>query len=102
MFKAISITVPKNMIQEIDQMLLKSDFGSRSEFFRHLVRMWFYIEGNCSKNLKLQPELVGGSKNNSCEKLEESADEKLKNADLEFGIPLDIIEVLKEKAKLLN
>ncbi len=86
MLKVISVTLPKQMIREINEMLFDTSFSSRSEFFRHLVRMWFH-------NLE-QAE----SRNNSHEKSKNNP----KEMDLEYGIPLDVIEEIKAKAKLLN
>lgn len=80
-FKTISLTLPEKMIQQIDEMLLKRDFTSRSDFFRHLVRMWFMNE-------KDEPH--------------EEVEEEPEEIDLEFGIPPEVIEEIKEKAKLIN
>ncbi|MBN2307070.1 hypothetical protein JXD20_03735 [Candidatus Peregrinibacteria bacterium] len=69
------------MIRKIDEMLLEKGFASRSDFFRHLVRMWFTdtINNPPAKNENPPPEEI----------------------DLEYGIPLEVIEKIKEKAKLL-
>jgi Arc/MetJ-type ribon-helix-helix transcriptional regulator len=74
------------MIQEIDEMLFENSFASRSDFFRHLVRMWFLDLGQVdSKDAPVE------------ESKEEFAD-----VDLEFGIPWEVIKELEEKAKLIN
>lgn len=86
MLKTISIVLSEKMIQEINEALFDTDFSSRSEFFRHLVRMWFHnLEHADLKNVSRKEP-----KNKATE------------VELEFGIPLGVIEEIKEKAKLLN
>jgi metal-responsive CopG/Arc/MetJ family transcriptional regulator len=84
MLKPISITLPENMIEKIDDTILKDDFSCRSDFFRHLVRMWF---------LKSEPFNKAG----------EDVDQKeSEEVDYTYGIPPAELEKIKAKAKLLN
>jgi Arc/MetJ-type ribon-helix-helix transcriptional regulator len=85
MLKPIAITLPEKMIEQIDDMLLEKDFASRSDFFRHLIRMWFM---NC--------------KSKSCENSGQEEADEAEDVDYEFGIPPAEIEKIKLKAKLLN
>ncbi|MFH1410246.1 MAG: ribbon-helix-helix domain-containing protein [Patescibacteria group bacterium] len=89
MLKVVAIALPEKMIQEVDEMLFEKNFVSRSDFFRHLVRMWFHNSEHVD------------SKNIADEESKEfaAADEEV---DLEFGIPPKVMEEIKEKAKLLN
>lgn len=87
MLKAISITLPEKMIQEIDEMLFDKNFASRSDFFRHLVRMWKH-------------EMISGKSNSDPPAPKGSEeDDVFANVDCEYGIPPHIIEAIKEKAK---
>jgi len=81
MFKIVSLTLPENMIQEIDAVLFEGNFSSRSEFFRVVVRKWLEESGNGSQ--------MG----------EEKVVEEL---GYEFGISPKEIEEIKAKAKLQN
>ncbi len=71
-------------------MLLEKNFASRSDFFRHLVRMWQLQEGQ-----KNSTKEMGG-------KLDKSPEDEFAGVDLEFGIPMEVIKALEEKAELLN
>lgn len=55
--KTISVVLPEKMIQEIDEMLLEKNFASRSDFFRHLVRMWQLQEGQENPTKEMGKEL---------------------------------------------
>lgn len=78
------------MIQSIDQMLFKSEFASRSDFFRHLVRMW-QAENEGKEVTKIQ----------KAKDLEKPEDE-FANVDCEFGIPPAVVQRLQEIAKFKN
>lgn len=82
MLKPISITLPEKMIDQIDEMLFEKDFASRSDFFRHLVRMWF---------VPMQSVMTGQE--------EQEAGDQI---DLEYGIPKGVIRKIEEQAKLIN
>jgi len=84
--KTISVVLPENMIREVDAMLLKEDFASRSDFFRHLVRMF---------QLKVEASRL---KEESCGR----PDDEFADVDLEHGIPPEIIRKLEAKVELLN
>ena len=76
------------MIDQIDEMLLSKDFSSRSEFFRHLVRMWFANQ-----------EAMAGGQIGRAGQEEKDMDDLI---DLEYGIPKGVIKKIEEQAKLLN
>jgi len=82
MFKVISLTLPENMIQEIDDTLLPGNFSSRSEFFRVIIRKWF-------DEVRQEPR----------EDTREIVEEVNK---FEYGIPPEELEKIKAKAKLRN
>ncbi|MFH0838064.1 MAG: ribbon-helix-helix domain-containing protein [Patescibacteria group bacterium] len=93
-FKTISITLPGKMIQEIDAMLLEKNFASRSDFFRHLVRMWQLETEQKTAKQEMKDEVK--------DVISKSSENEFAGVDLEFGIPEDVIKKLEEKAKLLN
>lgn len=62
-------------------MLFEADFVSRSDFIRHLVRMWF----------------VSRSDLESCKAAETG--EVKEEIDLEFGIPLHIIKEIEDEVR---
>ena len=94
MRKITTITLPEKMIEQIDEMLLEKDFVSRSDFIRHLARIWFT---NQKKFLSHTMQVGEVEK----EKGGEQAD---KEVDLEYGIPPDIIKEIEEevRAKIKN
>ncbi|MFH1410805.1 MAG: ribbon-helix-helix domain-containing protein [Patescibacteria group bacterium] len=95
MLKTISIVLSEKMIREIDEMLLEKNFASRSDFFRHLVRMWQLQPEQKTAKRKLKDDEVKDA-------VSESSEDEFAGVDLEFGIPEDVIKKLEEKAKLLN
>jgi len=88
MFKIISITLPEKMIRRIDEALIDGEFSSRSDFFRHLINIWFQ---------KSSREDVEANKSASASSKDEYAD-----VDLEYGIPAEIVNKFEEMAKLKN
>ena len=97
MLKPISITLPEKMIEQIDEMLLSKDFSSRSEFFRYLVRLWFFHQESAEAQGGRTGQGEKGRRGKAGE--EKDADELI---DLEYGIPKGVIKKIEEQAKLLN
>lgn len=101
MFKAISITLPEIMIQKLDKMLLNSQFASRSDFFRHLVRLWQF-QGDIGV-VKASPFSVshsGADGEQEASEATEGAENEFANVDCEFGIPAEVVERIIEISKL--
>ena len=89
MRKITTIALPEKMIERIDEILLEKDFTSRSDFIRHLVRLWFLDQQNHSGHTCN----AGKSK---MEKGEHLTDEQI---DLEYGIPLHIIREIEAEVR---
>lgn len=40
MRQVINISLPKQMVAEVNKAVKEEKFASKSEFFRHLIRLW--------------------------------------------------------------
>jgi len=40
MRSVVNISLPKNMLKEVEKEVKEGNYASKSEFFRHIVRWW--------------------------------------------------------------
>lgn len=88
MLKITTIALPESMIEQIDAMLLEKNFASRSDFIRHLIRMWFLGFFEAGRKEDSPPD--------------ELPENDLEGIDLEFGIPKKVVDLIESKVKNLN
>jgi Arc/MetJ-type ribon-helix-helix transcriptional regulator len=95
MLKTISIVLSEKMIRQIDEALVKDDFGSRSEFFRIMIRAWFAE----SEEERRSGRSIMAAKR---EGIIESDQIDVSGVDLEYGIPQELVQKFAEMAKSRN
>lgn len=90
--KKITFEISEVLLDRMDETVLNDGFHSRSEFLRFLIMI--HSKGNAcgSANERGIVETKGN----------ETVSDEFADVDLEHGIPLDVIEKLKEKAAVLT
>ncbi len=85
----ITLELSEDLITRIDNAAINDGFNSRSEFLRFLIVTYLKKEHPNTSGVDFS-------------KTESNAEEdEFANVDCEFGIPLDVIKKLEEKAKAI-
>jgi len=98
MLKVITIALTEKMIRQIDEALISGDFGSRSEFFRIIIRSWFREpdQGARANHSSLAAKRDQHNQPDPDDQIDVS------EVNLEYGVPPELVKKFAEKAKLLN
>lgn len=87
--KRITLEIWSDLLNRVDEAAIKDGFNSRSEFLRFLIITYLKKE-HPNKSAR---DIRGGES-----EVNEEGEDEFANVDLEFGIPPDVIEKIKQKA----
>ncbi len=89
--KKITLEICSDLLNRVDEAAVKDGFNSRSEFLRFLIVTYLKKE---------HPELrrKDNERESETSKSDEVEKDEFADVDCEFGIPLDVIERIKQIA----